>query len=170
MWIHIRVTGYKGNYNVRTGFVDKQDGELTAKMCGSPHIHIYGCRKSCEDNTDDAAENILRHFSLHPKILRYKYLNNEQMLSNEDEAILWIFSLSVHPFPKARYFENQQRIFYWQYVACYYWIVSLDCISAQAAQIYTKIHWVFLLGGGAARIFMEIYSLFSCRANALCSY
>ncbi len=23
-------------YNVRTGFVGKQDGELTAKMCGSP--------------------------------------------------------------------------------------------------------------------------------------
>jgi hypothetical protein len=36
MLIHIRVTGYKGIYNVRTGFVGKQDGELTAKMCGSP--------------------------------------------------------------------------------------------------------------------------------------
>ncbi len=81
------------------------------------------------------------------------------MLSNEDEAILSIFSLSVHPFLKSRYFENQQRIFYWQYVACYYWIVSLVCISAQAAQIYTKIHWVFLLGGGAARICMEVYTV-----------
>jgi hypothetical protein len=36
-YIHIRVTGYKGIYNVRTGFVGKQDGELTAKMCGPPH-------------------------------------------------------------------------------------------------------------------------------------
>jgi hypothetical protein len=36
--LHIRFTEYTGIYNVRTGFVDKQDGELTAKMCGSPQI------------------------------------------------------------------------------------------------------------------------------------
>ncbi len=34
--LHIGFTEYKGIYNVRTGFVDKQDGELTAKMRGSP--------------------------------------------------------------------------------------------------------------------------------------
>ncbi len=34
--LHIRFTEYTGIYNVRTGFIDKQDGELTAKMCGSP--------------------------------------------------------------------------------------------------------------------------------------
>ncbi len=33
---------YKGIYNVRTGFVGKQDGELTAKMCGSPQ-HERDC-------------------------------------------------------------------------------------------------------------------------------
>jgi hypothetical protein len=41
MRIQIRVTGYKGIYNVRTGFVDKQDRELTAKMCGSPQAYIF---------------------------------------------------------------------------------------------------------------------------------
>ncbi len=35
--LHIGFTEYKGIYNVRTGFVGKEDGELTAKMCGSPH-------------------------------------------------------------------------------------------------------------------------------------
>ncbi len=29
--------------------------------------------------------------------------------------------------PNQDIFENQQHIFYWQYVASYYWIVSLDC-------------------------------------------
>ncbi len=38
--LHIRFTEYTGIYNVRTGFVDKQDGELTAKMCGSPQLPI----------------------------------------------------------------------------------------------------------------------------------
>ncbi len=39
--LHIGFTEYKGIYNVRTGFVDKQDGELTAKMRGSPHAYVY---------------------------------------------------------------------------------------------------------------------------------
>ncbi len=47
MWIHIRVTGYKGIYNVRTGFVGKQDGELTAKMCGSPQYATVPAQKIC---------------------------------------------------------------------------------------------------------------------------
>ena len=38
--LHIRFTEYTGIYNVRTGFVDKQDGELTAKMCGSPQYQL----------------------------------------------------------------------------------------------------------------------------------
>ncbi len=38
--LHIRFTEYTGIYNVRTGFVDKQDGELTAKMCGSPQSKL----------------------------------------------------------------------------------------------------------------------------------
>jgi hypothetical protein len=37
------------------------------------------------------------------------------------------------------------------------WIVSFGCISAQAAQIYTQIWWVFLLGGAAERICLKIY-------------
>ncbi len=36
------------------------------------------------------------------------------------------------------------------------WIISLDCISAQAAQIYTQILRSFLLGGAAVRICMQI--------------
>ena len=39
--LHIGFTEYKGIYNVRTGFVDKQYGELTAKMRGSPQYSIY---------------------------------------------------------------------------------------------------------------------------------
>ncbi len=34
--LHIGFTEYTGIYNVRTGFVGKQDGELTAKISGSP--------------------------------------------------------------------------------------------------------------------------------------
>ncbi len=40
---NIGFTEYTGIYNVRTGFVDKQDGELTAKMCGSPQYSKYNC-------------------------------------------------------------------------------------------------------------------------------